>query len=50
MPNEKPPNQPKSKEEMERKCTNCDGTGKKNYPGGKHEVDCPTCRGTGFTL
>jgi DnaJ-class molecular chaperone len=50
MPNEKPPSQPKSKEEMERVCQKCNGTGKITYEGAKREVDCPKCRGKGWTL
>jgi DnaJ-class molecular chaperone len=50
MANEKPPNQPKSKEEMERVCDKCNGTGKISYPEGKREVDCPKCHGKGWVL
>jgi DnaJ-class molecular chaperone len=53
MASEKPPEKPeKSKEEMERVCGNCNGTGKIKimHPDAKREVDCPKCRGKGWTL
>ncbi len=51
MASEKPPDKPqKSKEEMERVCDRCDGTGKVTFPEGKRAVDCPKCKGKGWTL
>jgi DnaJ-class molecular chaperone len=51
MAPERPPNKPKkSIEEMERKCDNCDGTGKVTYPNAKRAVDCPKCKGKGWTF
>jgi DnaJ-class molecular chaperone len=50
MANEKLPDQQKSKEEMERVCDKCDGTGKITYKDAKREVDCPKCHGKGWTL
>jgi DnaJ-class molecular chaperone len=50
MANEKPPDKPKSKEEMERVCDKCDGTGKITYKDAKREIDCPKCHGKGWTL
>lgn len=51
MGSEKPPDKPKkSKEEMERVCDECHGTGKVTFPNAKQEVNCPKCGGKGWTF
>ncbi|MGA9379624.1 MAG: hypothetical protein WBV73_12725 [Phormidium sp.] len=56
MSSEKPPEkkskeQPKkSKEEMERKCDKCGGTGKYTLPKAPQALTCPKCKGKGWTF
>lgn len=51
MASEKPPNKPKkSKEEMERKCDRCGGTGKITLPKAPQALTCPKCGGKGLTF
>lgn len=40
----------KSKEEMERKCPTCKGTGKFKPPGAKRTAVCQKCGGKGYTF
>lgn len=49
MGNEKP-KEKKSKEEMERVCPSCKGTGKINPQGAVNEVTCQKCGGKGWTF
>lgn len=40
----------KSKEEMERVCDKCGGTGKYTLPNAKQALTCPKCKGKGWTF
>jgi DnaJ-class molecular chaperone len=48
MSSEKP--KEKSKEEMERVCPSCEGTGKITFTGAKREAQCQKCKGKGWIL